>query len=372
MLVRTFKKIPSYILVLCFSTFFFFSVVHYKQKIVAAVEQSHETPRSEEEQRIINIYRQTNEAVVFITTITLTMDPFDFFLAYQPRKGTGSGIVVDSKRGILLTNLHVVGEAHKIEVTLADGNNYSATTIGTDEHTDIAVLKLKKIPSRLSEISFGNSSHVEVGQRVVAIGNPFGLNRTLTTGSISSLSRNVKSPSGTVLRGLIQTDAAINPGNSGGPLIDMSGQLIGINSAILSQSGDSAGIGFASPINQIKRLLPRLISGGKVLRPELGWVLIDTSVGPMVLRTLDNTPASKAGIEPIERKVKEVFLRGFVRDTSRADVVVAIDGKETRTVEEVEEALELHEPPHSPVKLELKRGILNGKLKKMSVVPEVS
>jgi S1-C subfamily serine protease len=356
-----------------FSMFFLLSVglfvfaLLWRTGAVRALERFSLAPRSDEEQRIIDVYRQVNEAVVFITTITLAMDPFDFYAAYEPRRGTGSGVIVDAKKGLLLTNLHVIGDADRIEVTLADGRNLHAKLVGSDQLTDSAVLKFSQVPPDLTEVEWGDSSSLAVGQRVLAIGNPFGLNRTLTLGIVSSLDRVVKSPQGSLMKGLIQTDAAINPGNSGGPLLDTAGRLIGINAAILSQSGDSAGIGFATPISAVKRIMPQLVSQGKVRRPNLGWVLSDTSDGPMILRLIADGPAEKAGLEPIERQVTDVFLRGYVRDFSRADVIVAVEGKNVRTEDQVEEALDGLSGKESQVRLSVRRGSKEGKLREVSV-----
>ncbi|MBX7137845.1 MAG: trypsin-like peptidase domain-containing protein [Oligoflexia bacterium] len=300
-------------------------------------------PRTEEEERTIQVYKNTNEAVVFITTITLTVDPFDVGFQLKPREGTGSGVIIDAAKGIVLTNLHVIQDVtrnEQISIMLANSQNYSARLVGYDQEYDIAVLQLHQPPEKMIAAKFGDSSKLEVGQRVLAIGNPFGLDHTLTTGIISSLNRTVKSSTGSLLKGLVQTDAAINPGNSGGPLLDMDGRLIGINTAILSQSGDSAGIGFAVPINQIKRVLPELIATGKVLRPDMGWVLVDTVAhGPMVRRVMEGGPAAEAGIQPIERPVDSVFLKGYVTDVERADLIVKVNGQKVSSRQEVEEVI---------------------------------
>lgn len=327
-----------------------------------------QAPRSEEENEIIQVYKSTNEAVVFITTITLTVDPMDYYLEIQPKEGTGSGIIVDAEKGIILTNVHVIQDAHRIEISLANGVSYKARLIGFDEESDVAVLQLHDPPKNLTSIKFGDSSKLEVGQRVLAIGNPFGLNRTLTTGIISSLDRVVKSPKGYTMRGLIQTDASINPGNSGGPLLDTAGRLLGVNSAILSQSGDSAGIGFAVPINQIKRILPELIATGKVLRPRLGWVLVDTTQGPMVRRVLPGGPADKAGIEPIERAVKDVFLQGYVRDVDRADLIYKVNGQRVSSHDEVEDIIS-QSASGSDIVFTLRKGGVDGREREVRIRP---
>lgn len=326
--------------------------------------------RTQEEQRTIDVYRTVNEAVVFITTVSLTVDPFDLFEEVTPRQGTGSGVIIDAREGLVLTNHHVVGDASKIEITLADGQNYRARLVGLDKESDIAVLRIQEPPSNLVAIKFADSSRPEVGQKVLAIGNPFGLNRTLTTGIISSLHRSMRSPSGGVMRGLIQTDAAINPGNSGGPLLDLDGKMLGLNTAILSQSGDSAGIGFAVPSNHLRKLLPELISTGRVLRPKMGWVLMDTEIGPFVLRLLEGGPAARAGVQPLERIVKDMFLRGIVRDPSRADLVVKVNGKRVTSSEEIEDIV-ANADTNEAITLTLRTGGSEGPERSVRVMPQL-
>lgn len=326
--------------------------------------------RSDEENRIIQVYRNTNEAVVYIATITLTVDPFDVFPEVRPREGTGSGIIVDAAKGIVLTNLHVIQDADRIEIALGDGQSFKARLVGYDHEYDVAVLKIPEPPANLVAVRFGDSSRLEVGQRVLAIGNPFGLNRTLTTGIVSSLDRTVRAPSGALMKGLIQTDAAINPGNSGGALLDTEGRLIGINTAILSQSGDSAGIGFAVPINHIKRILPELIATGKVLRPKIGWVLVDTNQGPMVRRVLKDSPADRAGVQPIERRVENVFLKGYVRDFERADLIIEVNGTRVYSSDEVEELVS-HSDSRESLIFKVRRGGLKGAERTVTIQPEL-
>ena len=323
--------------------------------------------RTDEEERTIRVYKKASEAVVFITTMSMQSDPNDFFMEVQPREGAGSGMVIDGEKGIIITNLHVIQDAQKIEISLADGKSYNAKLLGFDREYDIAVLRLTNPPKGLAWLDFADSSKVEVGQRVLAIGNPFGLGRTLTTGIVSSLDRTVKSPTGTTMKGLVQTDAAINPGNSGGPLLDADGRVIGINTAILSQSGDSAGIGFAVPINQIRRILPELITTGKVLRPKIGWMLADTNQGPMVRRVLPGAPADQAGLQPIERKVDQGFVRGVVRDFDRADLILKVNGKKISSADEVDEAVQSSEG--KPIVFTVRRGGADGKERDVTVVP---
>ncbi len=324
--------------------------------------------RSPDEQRIIYTYKRVGPAVVFIATETFTVDPSDLFPEVQQREGSGTGFIVNAKQGIVLTNLHVIRGAHKMQIYFNDSKPYEARVLGFDSEYDVAVLQIINPPGDLVEIQFADSSRLEVGQGVLAIGNPFGLNRTLTSGIISSVDRVVKTPSGSVMKGLIQTDAAINPGNSGGPLLDLDGRVIGINTAILSQSGESAGIGFAIPINSIRRVLPELISTGKVLRPNMGWVLIDTTQGPMIRRILKDSPADRAGMQPIERMVDSVFIRGFVRDIARADLITAVNGRKVNSREEVEEIVATSNP-QTEITFTLRRGGVKGPERTAAVKP---
>jgi S1-C subfamily serine protease len=324
--------------------------------------------RSIDEQRMIDTYKRVSLGVVFIATESYTVDPLDFYPEVQQRDGSGTGFVVDAKKGIVITNLHVIRGAHKMHIYFDDSKAYEARVLGYDDEYDVAVLQIIEPPADLVEIRFADSSRLEVGQGVLAIGNPFGLNRTLTSGIISSLERVVKTPAGSVMKGLIQTDAAINPGNSGGPLLDLDGRVIGINTAILSQSGESAGIGFAIPINTIRRVLPELIATGKVLRPNMGWILVDTTQGPMVRRILKNAPADQAGIQPIERMVDTVFSRGFIRDISRADLIVAVNGKPVTTSEQIEDIVS-QSNPKKPIEFTMRRGGARGSERVVSITP---
>lgn len=359
-------RIPSALLGVLLTLTLLVTLLVVRLSPVTAGEVPTMARRSEEESRIIQVYKAANEAVVFITTITLSEDPMDFVYS-PPRQGTGSGVIVDSQKGIILTNLHVIRGANKIEVSLADGQNYHAKLLGYDDDTDIAALQLLNPPRHLTSVPFGDSSRLEVGQRVLAIGNPFGLNRTLTTGVVSSLERSVRTGNNTLLRGLVQTDAAINPGNSGGPLLDTEGRLVGINTAILSASGESAGIGFAMPINQIKRILRDLVEKGRVLRPSMGWVLVDTDQGPMVLRVLPRGPAAEADVAPIERIVHG-FLRQYVRDVANGDLILKVNGKRVNSRDDVEEIIS-NNPADRPVKLTLRRGGIEGHEREVTVKP---
>ena len=329
--------------------------------------------RTAEEQRGIDLYKKANRSVVFITTRSFVVDPFAFFEDVRPQEGTGSGTIIDAERGLIVTNLHVIQAALQsggsVEVMLASGENVKAKVVGVDSENDIAVLKVAQVSGEVVAVPFGDSSKLEVGQRVFAIGNPFGLYRSLTSGIISSLERTMKTSSGNALRGLIQTDAAINPGNSGGPLLDADGRLLGINTAIVSQSGSSAGIGFAVPINVIRRVLPELLSTGKVSRPRMGWQLIDTDQGPMVLRLAPRGAASEAGISPIERPLPgNAFVRGYRQDIESADLIYKVNGRRVETKDEVEDALRDIDRS-APVTLTLRRGGAYGREREVRVVP---
>ncbi len=364
--MKLFLKTPMRIVVSCFAIVAGLLWLGLSRLHAGSPADAFRTP---EEERTIWVYDRTNEAVVFITTTSLTVDPFDVFASSQPREGTGSGTIVDAARGIVLTNFHVIIDARKIEITLADGQNYRARLLGYDQDSDLAVLQIVDPPKELHAIPLGDSGRLRIGQRVLAIGNPFRLSRTLTSGIVSGLDRAVRGGNkNTIMKGLIQTDAAINPGNSGGPLIDMDGRLVGINTAILSQSGDSAGISFSVPVNHIRRVLPELIATGKVLRPQIGWILIPTNQGPFVRRVLPGSPAEAANVQPVERQVDSVFLQGYVLDFSRGDLITEVNGRAVQTVDEVEELVGLSRAGE-PVVFTLRRGGPSGKARNVELRP---
>ena len=340
---------------------------------LVAAQQSSIPSRTAEEQKTIDLYKRVNRSVVFITTKSYVVDPFTFFDDIQPQEGTGSGTIIDAEKRLVVTNLHVVQAALQsggsVEVMLASGESSKANLVGYDQENDIAVIKFSEKVGDVVAVPFGDSSKLEVGQRVFAIGNPFGLYRSLTSGIVSSLDRTMKTGNGTALRDLIQTDAAINPGNSGGPLLDSDGRLIGINTAILSQSGSSAGIGFAVPINNIRRALPELLSSGKVSRPRMGWQLVDTDQGPMVLRTARDGAAADAGIAPIERPIPgNAFVRGYREDIESADLIFKVNGNRVRSRDEVEDAIRKSDREKS-LALTLRKGGVYGREREVKVVP---
>jgi S1-C subfamily serine protease len=270
----------------------------------------------------VRVYKLANRSVVNISPVTEQ----DVFYNVEPRAPMGSGTIISSD-GYILTNYHVVEGASQIRVTLYDGTMLIAQPVGNDVSNDLAVVKIKApAGKKLTTIPFGDSSRLEVGRRVFAIGNPFGLDRSMTTGVVSSLARTYRTENNRLVKGVIQTDAAINPGNSGGPLLDTAGQMIGITSAILSRSGQSAGIGLAIPVNIARRIIPELIAHHFISRPDIGLQGVETDKGLRVERVEPNGPAFKAGLSaPKVLSAKDgIFVYQWV-DGSSADIITNID-----------------------------------------------
>ena len=291
-----------------------------------------------DEQINVRIYEADNRGVVNITTATSAG-----FFGEETSAGTGSGFIID-KQGHILTNFHVIANADAVQVTLADGTQLPARLVGVDPNTDVAVVRVEATADQLVPLPLGDSTALKVGQKVLAIGNPFGLERTLTTGIISSLDRSIQSKNNRTIKGIIQTDAAINPGNSGGPLLNTRGEVIGINTAILSAVGQSAGIGFAVPINHIKRILKSLIETGHVVRADLGLREVFVTDRGLIITDLDeNGPSARAGLRPMRLRVER---RGrYSRpDPDSADRIVAINGNPVRTVDDLLSEVESHQP----------------------------
>jgi len=285
-----------------------------------------------DEQTTISIFEASSPSVVYITTTGRVLDLITRDVT-EVRRGTGSGVIWDD-RGHVVTNHHVIEGVGGAYVRMSDQRNYDAVLVGTSPEHDLAVLRIDVPPSRLTAIPVGVSADLKVGQKVVAIGNPFGLDYTLTTGVISALNRTIPTESGGQIEHLIQTDAAINPGNSGGPLIDSAGRLIGINTAIFSPSGSSAGIGFAVPVDTVNRIVPQLIASGRYIRPSLGIVADDDLServleeaglsGVLVLKVEAGSPAAKAGIQSTRAARNGDLILG--------DVIVAVDGKPVTSI----------------------------------------
>jgi S1-C subfamily serine protease len=281
-----------------------------------------------EEKATIALFRQASPAVVNITAIGVQRDFFTLNL-YQIPQGTGSGFVWDSS-GNVITNFHVIQNADAAQVTLADQSNWKARVVGVAPDKDLAVLRIDAPANRLHPIPIGASKDLQVGQSVFAIGNPFGLDQTLTTGVISALNREIESVTRRPIQGVIQSDAAINPGNSGGPLLDSAGRLIGVNTAIYSPSGASAGIGFAIPVDTVNRIVPELIRSGRITRPGLGIQIADEQIaqrlgvaGVLVVDVQRGGAASKAGIQPTRRDPDGRLRLG--------DIITTVDGKKVAT-----------------------------------------
>jgi len=308
------------------------------------------TQLTPEELTNIRVYELANRGVVNINTKFESHDRVFGIPVVTPGEGSGSGAVID-RQGHILTNFHVVQDATKIEVTLADGKQREARLIGHDAEHDIAILQIIDPPAEIYPIELGSSDSLRVGQRVYALGNPFGLERTITTGIISALNRTLPSQvQGRELKSIIQTDAALNPGNSGGPLLDTSGRLIGMNVAIATKSGQNAGLGFAIPINRIARFVPELIAHGKITRPDIGIIAVmETDHGLQIVGTNENGPAAKAGLRGW-RIVRQQIRRGpFVQTLQRqdreyADLIVAVDGQPVDSGSALIEAIEVHKP----------------------------
>ncbi|MDH4138826.1 MAG: trypsin-like peptidase domain-containing protein [Anaerolineae bacterium] len=305
-------------------------------------------PANALEAQVEAVYDQAGPAVVHITSRVIT---YDFFMQPIPQEGTGSGFVYDTE-GHVVTNYHVVADAESVSVALAAGGVYTATIVGTDSSNDLAVLRIEAedLPN---PVPLGDSDQLRVGQFVVAIGNPFGLDRTLTVGVISALSRVIQSPDSRFIGEAIQTDAAINPGNSGGPLLDLEGRVIGVNAQIISPSQASAGIGFAIPVNTVRRVAPQLIAQGYYPHPWLGVSVLpfeaegaqilreagmDVPVdeGLLVAEVVAGSPAAKAGI----RAGDQVVSIGNTRIPVGGDIITAINGEPIANFEELTVYLE--------------------------------
>jgi len=316
---------------------------------------------SDGERENIDVYEKLNSAVVNITTETMAIN---WFLEPVPQEGSsGSGSIID-RRGYVLTNNHVIQDAHKVFINLADGSQFEGTVVGVDSESDLAVLKFDPPAGTvLQTILYGDSKSLKVGQKVLAIGNPFALERTLTVGIVSGLGRPVQTSRNRIIRDMIQTDASINPGNSGGPLLDTQGRMIGINTTIISPSGGSVGVGFAVPVNTAKRVVGELIQYGKVRR---GWIdatvvqifpslvryaKLPVDAGLLISRTKKGGLAEKAGLrqgsEPVQYGRSVIYLGG--------DIITSVNGLKTKTLADLYASLEASKPG-DVVRVEIRRG----------------
>ncbi|MEO2088603.1 MAG: trypsin-like peptidase domain-containing protein, partial [Gemmataceae bacterium] len=274
-------------------------------------------------------------------------DPFA--LAARP-EGSGSGCVLTAA-GHVLTNYHVIESAEAAAVTLSDGTSYQAALVGVDPDNDLAVLRIDAPKERLTPIAWGDSDRLKVGMRVFALGNPFGLERTMTAGMVGSLGRTMRADTGRLIRGVVQTDAAINPGNSGGPLLNSRGEVVGVTTAIISRAGQSSGVGLAVPGNTARRVAEELIRHGRVVRADCGIeAAFRTDAGLVVARLTDGGPADEAGVRgPEVKKVRRGVATYYAVDRSKADVVVGVDGKPVKTMDELLTAVEAHKPGEKAV-----------------------
>lgn len=309
-----------------------------------------------DEQNNIEVYKAVAPGVVYIQSTTTVRDFFGLYA--EAREGAGSGLVIDDQ-GNILTNYHVIANAEKLTVNFGGGRTYAARVVGRDPDTDLAVIRLLELPKEpITVVPWGDSDKLVVGQKVLAIGNPFGLDRTLTTGVISGLQRPIRAQNRRQIEGAIQTDASINPGNSGGPLLDSHGRMIGINSQIESPSGASAGVGFAIPVNIAKRIVPQLLRSGSVQRPKLGiiprdveslsnQVRLPVSYGVLIWNTQPGGPAANAG------------LRGLAQtddgDAELGDIIVGINGEKVGNNDDLYKILNKHRLGET-VNVEIYRG----------------
>jgi S1-C subfamily serine protease len=307
---------------------------------------------TEDEANSTEIFSKASPAVVFVTNTALRRDMFSLNVHEIPR-GSGSGFIWDPS-GLIVTNYHVIAGAHRLTVTLQDRSEYKAEVIGVAPEKDLAVLRIDNPPENLVALPLGDSSELNVGRKVLAIGNPFGLDTTLTTGVVSALGREIRAPGNRTIRGVIQTDAAINPGNSGGPLLNSLGQLVGVNTAIYSPSGASAGIGFAIPVNTVREVVPQLISYGRVLRPIIGvelasdrWIRRYRIEGLPVVRVFPGLPAAEAGLRGVFRNARGDLLLG--------DIILAVNDKPVRSNDDFLSVIEAHQPGDQ-VEIRIKRG----------------
>ena len=339
-------------LILAAGFFYFTTYRHGRLQSANGINPPHQVEITEaasgasldpEEQNNINVYRKNIGAVVNITSRVMT---FDFFYGLVPQEGQGSGFIID-KAGHILTNYHVIADAREVWVTLHNHKKYKATIVGTDRAHDLAIVQIKA--TDIQPVTLGDSTNLQVGQKVYAIGNPFGLSGTLTRGIVSSI-RQVKEPDGMEIEEAIQTDAAINPGNSGGPLLNWHGEVIGINTMIASSVGQSAGIGFAIPINTAKAVLNDLVTLGRVRRPALGvrTIPIDPELaeemglaadyGLLIVQAVPGGAADRAGL----RGGSESAYLGNTPIMIGGDLVVAVDGEKIESQQDLTQVMNKH------------------------------
>ena len=365
MFIRDFLKIVLTSSLISAGLVFFFFQWPSPPKVRASIETRTVSPEyhksfTDEEETNIQLYADCSPGVVNITSTTLE---YTWFFEVVPRQGVGSGLIIDEE-GHIVTNYHVIQNAKSLDVTLQDKSKYEARRVGIDPVNDIAILKIDCPVDKLHPIPLGSSRDLEVGQKVLAIGNPFGLEGTLTTGIISSLERTLKTKFG-IIDQVIQTDAAINPGNSGGPLLDTRGQVIGINTAIFSRTGESAGIGFAVPVATLKRILPDLIEYGRVIRPWFG--VLGRGLTPHLAKALNLPLDSGFLVEQLERGSsahnagirggrRRVIYRNY-RLQIGGDVITSLGGIPVNSLDDIKSILEDRRPGETIAIRFLREGI---------------
>lgn len=360
--MRLTSKTSLFILLGFFTVALAFNVL--KQEEVNSETVTNTVPVFDFERTVISVYKNANKAVVNLSTQTIAQD----FLFPVFQEGSGSGVIIDSERAILVTNFHVIKGVSNVQATLSDGQSYEVELIGEDPDNELALLRIVNAPKDLTELPLGDSNALQVGQSVLAIGNPFGLNRTLTKGIVSSLGRSIRSDLGTLIEDVIQTDAAINPGNSGGPLLNLAGEVIGLNTAIISKTGSYAGIGFAIPSNYIKKALPQLLKYGKVLRPKIGAVLGNTEQGTVVLSVQAGGPAAEAGLQGAQRVVRNGPFIRYLIDVTHADYILEINGQKISNKDEANSVIMKNETK-KPLELLIRRGLQRSNVKKVLLHP---
>jgi S1-C subfamily serine protease len=340
LLVSQSGKISSFVLLLIVLTglWFLFDRPQMPIKRPAATPRA-VTARGDlaaDEQATIELFERCSPSVVYITTSAIRRDFFTLNV-YEIPSGSGSGFIWDN-RGHIVTNYHVIESADSVEVTLSDGSVWKGSVIGVSPEKDLAVLRVAAPTLAVMPIMVGESENLLVGQKVFAIGNPFGLDHTLTAGIVSALGREIKSVTGQTIHGVIQTDAAINPGNSGGPLLDSAGRLIGVNTAIVSPAGQSSGIGFAVPVEVVNHVIPDLIKYGKDIRPGLGVTIAADPVnkrlnldGVLILKVMDGSAAERAGL----RGTREVYGK-----LELGDIIETINGAPIKNFDDLRNVLD--------------------------------
>ena len=334
------RRISPFLILLVI--FFLFWLIFYRHK--PAVYDPDAAPRAvtargdlaDDEKNTIELFQSVSPSVVYITSVELRRNIFSLNV-YEIPRGTGSGFIWD-REGRIVTNYHVIEDASRVEVTLADGTTAKAVLVGVAPDNDLAVLQIATPPDKLHVISVGESENLLVGQKVFAIGNPFGLDQTITAGIVSALGREIKAVTGRTIQGVIQTDAAINPGNSGGPLLDSAGRLIGVNTAIYSPSGASAGIGFAVPVDVVNKVVPELIRHGRVIRPGLGIVVANERLvermgikGVLIITVQPGSSAEKAGFRGTRSSGEDIII---------GDIIQRINGSTILSLEDLQNAFE--------------------------------